>query len=165
MIYRLLHFLVGYLRFDVQGEKTHKILNVLLREHIRFYRVRTQENGNLSFFTSVQNKRRTCDALNTFCRGEETMFSCVEKGVFPWLYRYRMRVGMFLGIALGIFFVILSTFYVWGVTIETNTAKFLISLSAFATVKPLYFFILFISSFLAPITKISFLLSFSLFTR
>lgn len=124
MIYRLLHFLVGYLRFDVQGEKTHKILNVLLREHIRFYRVRTQENGNLSFFTSVQNKRRTCDALNTFCRGEETMFSCVEKGVFPWLYRYRMRVGMFLGIALGIFFVILSTFYVWGVTIETNTAKF-----------------------------------------
>ena len=123
MMYEWYHLLTGYAYFRVQHKSLPSVLNRLLKQKIRFFKVRQSENGEFSFCVSLKNRAKTALVLGESQVGEKS-FSLLEKGLVPLLLHYRNRWGLFLGGLIGIFFIILSTFYVWGVTIDTNTAIF-----------------------------------------
>ncbi len=123
MMYEAYHLLTGYVQFRIQKIQLHSVLNRLLQKKIRFFRVQRENDREFSFCVALQKRLQTETILRDLVQ-EEASYQYRKRGLIPFLMQYRKRFGLFLGGAFGIFFIILSTFYVWGVTIETNTVNF-----------------------------------------
>lgn len=123
MLNRLYYAVCGYYDVTVGGEHPQVVLDRLFGEKIRFWNVRKCENG-LRFRIRNSALKTARAALEDLEKHGVCAVEFCERGLFFVLVRYKMRLGMFLGLLFGIFFIFLSTFFVWGVTIETNTTQF-----------------------------------------
>lgn len=91
---------------------------------IRFRALKITEENGLVFCVGRRKTERAKEVIRAVYPSMEKPFEVTERGLFYLLYRYRKRIGMALGIFVGIFLMYLSTFFVWGVTIETNSDSF-----------------------------------------
>lgn len=124
MLYRLYHCFSGYLRLEIRMKNASRALNRFLAGNVRFWGLENESDEVLRLCVS-RGMRRECAAILSELRHRyRAECEMSEYGLCVLLSRYAKRYGLLFGAACGIFFTILSTFFVWGVTIETNTVRF-----------------------------------------
>lgn len=82
---------------------------------LEFYRPQKTEEGILfeCAVANYLNLRRVLSCINVEWESE-------TEGLFGLFWAKRRRIGLAIGAIIGIFFIYLSTFFVWGVKIEGN---------------------------------------------
>lgn len=120
MINRFLRLVCGFAIFTVSGADCSRLVDFLFGRGVRVFALRPVDNHTLSFCVTSADYNRAKEEISAFVKRQNFEVKASEKGLYYLLKRYRMRLGMVLGIVCGIFLMFLSTFFVWGVTIETN---------------------------------------------
>ena len=120
----LLNWLFGYLKISVKSSEAEHAINFLFQNRIRFFSVKKIGEQTVSFCVRLNTANECISLLNIQKNRVGLEYNMEQIGFFPWLMQYKLRFGLILGCLLGIFLVILSTFFVWGVTIETNTNQY-----------------------------------------
>ena len=123
MLNRLYYAVCGHYDLTVCGERTERALDQLFAEKIRFWNVKKNAE-KLSFCVRGSEFEKAKAVLDKQLGDALVSIDFRSRGLYFLLCRYRMRIGMIMGLFFGIFLIFLSTFFVWGVTIETNTTKF-----------------------------------------
>ncbi len=120
MLYSIFHFLFGFCRVELKTSAFETLLTRLLAANIRMWSIERLSDDTVRFCVRTSAKVRLMDILRPFAINGRLTMKIEEKGLVSFLKRYRMRFGLLAGTLVGIFLMLLSTFFVWGVTIETN---------------------------------------------
>lgn len=115
MIYRLFLFFVGKCRISVSHDII-RIINMMARESLGADSLHMVD-GVLVFELPLFRKRRL-DAL--FKRYGFSYDNCVKSGLPHYLYSYRRRAGLFIGVLILIATVYASSSFVWRINVIGN---------------------------------------------
>lgn len=109
--------LVGYRRIYANKENCLSLLNLCMEHELTYTNFITDEEGGVSFCCSFPTARR----LLRMCQEKGICIAQTKSGGIPhFLYRYRMRVGMCVGLMIGALLLWLAGQFVWDVRIEGN---------------------------------------------
>lgn len=107
----------GYRRIYANAKNALPLLNLCMEKKVAYVDFRDDGDGGISF---------ACAAL----RAKELLRLCVEReicvadvgggGIPHFLWRYRRRVGMMLGLLISAFLLFFSTRFVWDVRVTGN---------------------------------------------
>lgn len=115
-MYKMLHFLTGYIRIRITGKNALLHINNLHGEEYRFWGMTVEENG-YSLCCSVA----VADKLIAYLEKTEGEYEVVEKKGLPFaVYRYRLRWGLILGMILAMVIVYMSSTVLWDIRLECN---------------------------------------------
>ena len=110
-------FLSGYRWLETDEAHRTDLMDLCFRLGIVYDGFRVCEGGGVSFRTSARAARR----LASVCRTEEIPLSEGKRGgLWHLLFRYRRRAGFFLGAALALAMLVLSTRFVWRIDVTGN---------------------------------------------
>lgn len=130
-IIRILRFLRGYVKIWVTGRYKERFLNLAVRSDIDFWNVVKEEEHFTLCIRKRDFKRLKDIAKNSSCR-----VSIRKKAGAPFfVFRYRKRTALFLGLALFFLALWISSLFLWSVEIVAeegiNQAKVLDSLASY----------------------------------
>ena len=109
--------LVGYRRIYANRENCLLLLNLCMMREVSYTDFSTDEEGGISFYCSAHAAKR----LLKLCQSRGVCIAETARGGLPHvLYRYRIRLGMCMGLLLGAFLLWFSGQFVWDVRIEGN---------------------------------------------
>lgn len=115
MFNRLFHFLKGYVIIEVYGSDTERFLNICVRRNIDIHDAMRRENGALvlripknDFFKIRQIVYKTHSRVRILKKA----------GIYDLKRKYGTRYTFFAGIIIMIFFLAISSGYIW--TVEIN---------------------------------------------
>ncbi len=103
------------IRWKLKTKAPEKLLTALIASGIPFSSPRREEYG-LSFLSGLMSKKR----LTAWCKRNGFGFETEYEGLIVPLFALKRRPGIIFGIILSLFFIHLSTFYIWSVRIEGN---------------------------------------------
>ena len=113
---KISEFLAGKCRIEASGEHTVAIMNILLATRTVYRRLRVVD-GVLSFDAPHHAARK----LSAICAQQGIELSVASCGGLPHLWRrYRMRLGLWLGLALSLCLLTLGSGVLWQVRVEGN---------------------------------------------
>lgn len=113
---RLYRFLRGYLKIEVKGEFSEKVLNICAANRITLWNSRIIKNGieTCIYIKDFWNFR-------TVMRGSALRVHIIEKkGVPIKLYKNRKRKGLYVGAILLFVFLKVMSGFVWVIDVEGN---------------------------------------------
>lgn len=123
MTLRIDHYLFGFCEVQAELEHPERLLDSLIAARVRFWRIELCER-------TVRVRVRLCDLRRVEATLEEARARLCAvcrirtRGLPRHLWRYRARIGLLFGILCSVFLLSLSTFFIWGVTIETDSVHF-----------------------------------------
>lgn len=110
-------FLAGSVCLYADAANRTALLNLCMAQSVSYSRFRTWEDGGISFSASRRSARR----LLREAQRRGIAVRVLREGGIPHLFRqYRRRIGLFLGLAVGIGLCWLSGRFVWSVEISGN---------------------------------------------
>ena len=115
ILFRLLNSIMGYRTVSVEGSEAERIANLMMEEHIDYWNMKREGEGELTFELLDKEYRRLHKRV-----GGETVTTIKRYGLPSWLSRYRNRLGIPLGLCLFFLLMQLSTQYVWHITVSGN---------------------------------------------
>ncbi len=115
-MYKLLHFLFGYIRLKIEGKAALLHINTLYGEEYTFWDMVSAEDG---YFISCSVKeadrlRQRLDALGA------SHSIVAQKGLPFYVYPYRQRWGLLVGMLIAMAIVYASTTVLWDIRIDCN---------------------------------------------
>lgn len=122
MLYMLYHRARGYLRVRVRMQKPQRSLSYLLSRGIRFFNIRAEDASTLTFCVSLRDRAAVSDVFALLQSRYRAECDFAFAGVPAFYKRHAHRYGLLFGIVFGIFLLYLSTFFIWSVTIDTDSA-------------------------------------------
>jgi len=113
----LLLFFCGYRRVRCDAVHRTALVDLCFRLGIGYTDFSVHDDGGVSFCLSAPAARR----LARYCRAYGIGLSERQRGgLWQLLRRYRRRAGVFLGSALALFLLVLSTRFVWAIEVKGN---------------------------------------------
>ncbi len=115
-MYRILHFLTGYIRIKIGGKEALNHINTLHGEDYRFWNMSVEEDGY-----SISCSVAVADKLLARLSALEAEHRVIDKKGLPFsVYRYRLRWGLLAGMLIAMAIVFLSTTVIWEIRLECN---------------------------------------------
>ena len=112
----LYRFMIGFLHVKISGDNLEEVLNAAARERIFFWDLHYKKREIIGKI-SVADFRR----LRSCKRGRGTRIHIIKKCGLPFLiHRYRLRFGMFSGIALFMALIYILSMFIWSVEVTGN---------------------------------------------
>lgn len=113
MLVRLIRFFKGWIEFSASGKFPERLLNICSRCGIILWNPRP-ENGGLSASCSLSDYRK----LRIVARKARIKAKIVKRHGFPFLTaRYKSRIGLAVGAAVGIVLLLVLSNFIWSVSI------------------------------------------------
>ena len=113
----LFYTVFGYRRLYANSQNCLALLNLCMERGFSYSDFRSEEDGGVSFICSnwtAKQIQKLCVSRG-ICIAESTV-----GGLPHFLWRYRRRMGMIIGLSVGTFLLWLSGQFVWDVRIEGN---------------------------------------------
>lgn len=99
------------------AQNSTALLNICLRNGVTYSDFLCAEDGSIRFCVSVLSAKK----LSRICAREGVELRIIHSGGLPlFLWRYRRRAGLMLGILLSLILLILSGKFVWDVRVTGN---------------------------------------------
>jgi len=115
-MYKLLHFLFGYIKLEIRGKNALEYINTLYNEGYSFWGMSYGEDG-YTISCSVKDGDKLTARLMEL--GAEYKVKD-QKGLPFFAYHYRGRLGLLVGLLIAMLIVYASTRVLWDVRIECN---------------------------------------------
>lgn len=145
MIFRLFCLLVGYARITLK-DRAEAAATLFLRQKINVAEQRRGTDGRLAFTVPLHQSRKLLRLLREY---QFTVESVEYGGLPPYLWQFRGRVGLLLGIASAIAITVAGSLFLWQVRVvgcETVSEEEILALLAEEGVE--------VGSFIPPIDAI-----------
>lgn len=113
MIFHLFCLLVGYCRIQVK-DRREALATLFLRKRINVANGRREEGGGYSFLVPLYEKKRILKLLSEY---HFTVESTKNGGLPPYLWSFRRRVGLILGILSAAGIITAGSLFLWNVRI------------------------------------------------
>ena len=110
-------FSVGKLKILISKEHRNLAMNLILVNNLSFEKSRILDNMDLELIIKARNKN---DFEEVFSENGINAKFGEPYGAFAYMFRYRHRVGLFLGIFIFVISVYLSSLFVWRIDISGN---------------------------------------------
>lgn len=115
-MYKLLHFLFGYIKLELKGKNALEYINILYNEGYVFWGMSVWEEG-YTISCSVKDADKLTARLSEL--GADYGVEA-QKGLPFFAYLYRGRLGLLAGLFVAMLIVYASTCVLWDVRIECN---------------------------------------------
>lgn len=115
---KLYYVMTGYRKLTFDIKNVPDVLNVCMK-YGYVYRDMSTDGENMSFICTLHTASRLKDRCN--CMGI-TVRSDEIKGMPSFIYRYRNRVGLILGVIIAVSIIVTSELFVWDIRISGNEA-------------------------------------------
>lgn len=115
-MYRILHFLFGYIRIKISGKLALQSINILYAEGFPFWGMEATDDG---YFISCSVSKADSIVERLEENGSEYEIQ-KRAGLSFLLYPYRHRIGLLVGLVLGMAIIYASTTVLWDVRLECN---------------------------------------------
>lgn len=145
MIFRLFCLLVGYARITLK-DRAEAAATLFLRQKINVAEQRRDADGRLSFTVPLHQKRKLLRLLREY---QFTVEAVDYGGLPPYLWQFRGRIGLLLGLAAAIAITVTGSLFLWQVRVvgcETVSEEEVLALLAQEGVE--------VGSFIPPIDAI-----------
>jgi len=115
---KIADYFIGYYLVRAKGGSTLNLLNYMMKCRIAYSGLRRISSAEIEFYISGKAYKR----ILKFAEDDGTEIAIVRKcGLPALLYRYRMRLGLFVGILIFAFAVRESSSYIWRIDVSGNT--------------------------------------------
>lgn len=115
----LFMILMGYCRIGADAKNCTELLNLCMENAFPYTDFQCDEAGTVSFCC----QRRVAKRIITLCRTRNVRVLDMGRGGLPhFLWRYRVRAGMMIGLLLGAALLWLSGQFVWDVRVDGNVS-------------------------------------------
>lgn len=115
-MYKLLHFLLGYIRLKISGKDALKHINTLHSEEYSFWDMEVGEDCYL-----ISCSASSADKLLSRLDAAEAEYTVEKRIGLPFVvYPYRRRAGLLVGMLLAMVIIYASTRVIWDVRIDCN---------------------------------------------
>lgn len=114
---KILNVFAGYTTVEVSSQYPERFLNIAMKANLNIWNIR-KVSGTVLRFDIRSGHRAFIGGLARNTKGVTVSFW--QRGLPKLFLPYRKRYGMMAGAAVGLFFIFLSTFYVWSVKIIGN---------------------------------------------
>ena len=109
MINEFMHFLTGYVKAEISGEETGRLLSLAAKENIRFFGYKGEKES-----VKVSLKIKDYKKLLKIKRKLKVKIKRLEKRGVPFLlHPYKKRLGLISGFVFGVIIVIMMSGRVW----------------------------------------------------
>lgn len=113
MIFRLFCLLIGYAKITLSG-RAEAAATLFLRQKINVASQKREANGKLSFLVPLYSKRKLLRLLTSY---HFTVDSVEYGGLPPYLWQFRKRVGLLLGLLASTVILGSGSLFLWQVRV------------------------------------------------
>ena len=121
---KLYHFIFGYVIIKITGAKPEKFINMLMNLRIKFWGIeKVQNKSNKSNELRVKIPSRYVKKENLGEIAEKTKTACEiisRRGFRYFLERNKSRLGLYIGVIIGVALIYISTFFIWEVKVAKS---------------------------------------------
>lgn len=111
MIYRIIAFLIGYVRVEV--ENSERLMSLLVKDGGSLGRITPYENTTRIEFLSLSRKR-----FISLCENVGAKIISEDRCGLPYiLVRYKSRIGVWIGVPVFIFLIYYPSLFIWNIKI------------------------------------------------
>lgn len=116
MIYRIIAFLIGYIRIEV--ENSERLISLLVRDGGSLGRATPHENTTMVELLSLSRRR-----FISLCKSVGAKTISEERYGLPYiLLRYKSRMGVWIGVPVFLFLVYYPSLFIWDIKVIGSTA-------------------------------------------
>ena len=116
---KLYHFIFGYATLKITGIKPERFINMIMNLRIKFWGIErfSDENTN-GLCIKIPSRYAKEAALYEAANKTNTKCDIIsKKGIRYLLERHKYRLGIYLGVVIGVTLIYISTFFIWDVKI------------------------------------------------
>lgn len=113
MIFRLFCLLIGYARITLGG-RAEAAATLFLRRRINVAQQKREADGRLSFLIPIYQRRRLLRLLADYSFTVETV---EYGGLTPYLWQFRRRVGLLLGLCAAAAITVSGSLFLWQIRV------------------------------------------------
>ena len=113
MIFRLFCLLIGYAKITL-GDRAEAAATLFLREKINVAAQKRGDGGRLSFVVPLYEARKL---LHLLAHYNFTVESVEYGGLPPYLWQFRRRVGLLLGLSAAVAITVAGSLFLWQIRV------------------------------------------------
>ncbi|GHV12324.1 hypothetical protein FACS1894219_05000 [Clostridia bacterium] len=116
---KIISYIFGYVIITVVSGKPERFIDMLIKLRVRFWNIKRNDDQPASIVTAARFASES--HLHEIAVRSDTAIKISKRiGVRYLIERHRMRLGMYLGMLIGMGLLIFSTFFVWEVRIDRS---------------------------------------------
>lgn len=113
IVIRWVRWLKGWVEFSISKENSNRFLSLAGKD---MWNVRVEKGVLIGHCYAKEYLMLARKAKQSRCK-----ISILKRAGYPfWQYRYRFRLGLFIGAAIFLLFLAASTFFIWSIDVEGN---------------------------------------------
>jgi similar to stage IV sporulation protein len=113
---KLYHFIFGYVIIKINGVKPERFVNMLMNLRVKFWGIQKISNDELRL--KIPSRYAKENMLNQTAAKTHTEFNIIsKKGIKYFIERRKYRLGIYVGVIIGVILIYISTFFIWEVKV------------------------------------------------
>ena len=116
---KLYHFIFGYIILQITGIKPERFINMLINFRVKFWGINKISNENSEELRlKIPSRYAKENMFNQIAVKTHTEYRIISKKGFRFfIERRKHRLGIYLGVIIGVILIYISTFFIWEVKI------------------------------------------------